>query len=124
MRERTTVRMGLVLALLAGALATTDAPAATGDLPPAKEMPSPARAGPGRGGGAGAPCASGIGIRQSGDGGRTWSAPLTPHRDGTATEHGFVSLAAESGDLAAVWLDGRKTAGHDEGAPGPGPDMT
>ncbi len=23
-----------------------------------------------------------------------------------------------------MWLDGRKTAGHDEGAPGPGPDMT
>ena len=37
--------MALVLALLAGALATSNAPGATADLPPAKELPSPAPAG-------------------------------------------------------------------------------
>jgi hypothetical protein len=50
------------------------------------------------------------------DGGRTWSKPLTPHRDGTPTEHGFVSLAAEGGSLRALWLDGRHTASEPPGA--------
>ncbi len=63
-------------------------------------------------------------ISQSGDGGRTWSAPVTPHRDGTASEHGFVSLVPDGSATLAVWLDGRKTEGHDEDAPGPMPDMT
>jgi hypothetical protein len=63
-------------------------------------------------------------ISQSEDGGRTWSEPTTPHRDGTASEHGFVSLVSDTGGALAVWLDGRKTAGHEEGAPGPMPDMT
>lgn len=59
-------------------------------------------------------------IAQSGDGGRTWSKPVTPHRDGTPTEHGFVSLFSRAGGvLEAVWLDGRETspgAGeHDHG---------
>lgn len=63
-------------------------------------------------------------ISQSEDGGRTWSQPITPHRDGTASEHGFVSLVSDTGSAFAVWLDGRKTAGHEEGAPGPMPDMT
>ena len=63
-------------------------------------------------------------VSQSDDGGRTWSTPITPHRDGTASEHGFVSLVADTGGVLAVWLDGRKTAGHDEDAPGPMPDMT
>ena len=49
-------------------------------------------------------------LAQSFDGGATWSAPLTPHRDGVATEHGFVSLAAEAGKVRAVWLDGRNAA--------------
>jgi hypothetical protein len=45
------------------------------------------------------------------DGGATWSEPVIPHRDGTPTEHGFVSLfPAPGGDLGAVWLDGRKFA--------------
>ncbi|HJO37513.1 MAG: sialidase family protein [Vicinamibacterales bacterium] len=45
----------------------------------------------------------------SDDGGETWSAPDRPHRDGTLSEHGFVSLTGygESG-LAGVWLDGRQ----------------
>lgn len=48
-------------------------------------------------------------VAQSGDGGATWSAPVVPHRDGVAAEHGFVSMWAERGDsVGAVWLDGRK----------------
>jgi hypothetical protein len=45
------------------------------------------------------------------DAGRTWSAPVIPHRDGTRTEHGFVAMAPWSPDqMGIVWLDGRKTA--------------
>ena len=55
-------------------------------------------------------------ILQSADGGRTWSAPVVPHRDGTPTEHGFVSLWSAPGGTRAVWLDGRQavrdSAGH------------
>jgi hypothetical protein len=56
-------------------------------------------------------------VRLSNDGGRTWSAPRAPHDDGTATEHGFVSIAEVNGQPYAVWLDGRATAvaGHDHG---------
>ena len=67
--------------------------------------------------------AYGVRISQSEDGGLTWGAPITPHRDGTASEHGFVSLASDTGSVLAVWLDGRKTAGHEEDSPGPMPDM-
>jgi len=66
-------------------------------------------------------------IRTSNDGGASWSAPLRPHSDGTATEHGFVTLLAEDGALRAVWLDGRNFAGpggHDGHGHGPGPEMT
>src|SRR5688500_14242919 len=50
-----------------------------------------------------------VNISRSADGGRTWSAPLVPHRDGTQTEHGFVSLFPAGGArLGAVWLDGRE----------------
>ncbi len=53
-------------------------------------------------------------IARSFDGGKTWTQPLTPHRDGTPTEHGFVSLfPAPDGALAAVWLDGREMKGDD-----------
>ena len=37
------------------------------------------------------PQAYGVRIALSADGGTLWSEPLVPHRDGTATEHGFVS---------------------------------
>jgi hypothetical protein len=47
-------------------------------------------------------------IVQSMDGGRTWSAPVTPHGDGVPAEHGFVSLFPDGTGLGAVWLDGRK----------------
>jgi hypothetical protein len=52
-------------------------------------------------------------VATSADGGATWSAGARPHRDGTATEHGFVSFvpAGARGDsTAVVWLDGRDYA--------------
>lgn len=49
-----------------------------------------------------------VNIARSTDGGKTWSKPLAPHRDGTKTEHGFVSmLPSVNGRVFAVWLDGR-----------------
>ena len=43
------------------------------------------------------------------DRGRTWSAAVTPHHDGTRTEHGFGSLFPMAGQgLGVVWLDGRQ----------------
>lgn len=43
------------------------------------------------------------------DGGNGWSNPLTPHRDGTQTEHGFVSLFELPGHkVGLIWLDGRQ----------------
>ena len=61
--------------------------------------------------------AYGVRIAQSADGGKTWSAPVTPHRDSSQTEHGFVAMWREAGNLGAVWLDGRnfKKEGHDAG---------
>src|SRR5687768_13845898 len=49
-------------------------------------------------------------IAHSTDSGGTWSEPLVPHRDGTATEHGFVSLFPFRDSLGAIWLDGRNFA--------------
>ena len=47
-------------------------------------------------------------IARSTDGGKSWGKPVSPHRDGTKTEHGFVSmLPSVNGRLFAVWLDGR-----------------
>jgi len=43
------------------------------------------------------------------DRGRTWSASVTPHHDGTQTEHGFASLFPMPGQgLGVAWLDGRQ----------------
>lgn len=52
-------------------------------------------------------------LATSRDDGRTWSAPFSPHDDGTKTEHGFVSLfeMPDAAGLGLVWLDGRETAG-------------
>jgi hypothetical protein len=48
-------------------------------------------------------------IGWSTDEGRTWAGPVTPHRDGTLSEHGFASLFPwHDGSLGAVWLDGRE----------------
>ena len=49
----------------------------------------------------------GVRLAWSEDGGATWSAPWTPHEDGTPTEHGFVSLFAKDDEVWAAWLDGR-----------------
>ena len=66
------------------------------------------------------PLAYGVRIRQSTAGG-TWQPPVTPHDDGTETEHGFASLLPWPEDrLLAVWLDGRAMAGHE----GHGGEMT
>jgi hypothetical protein len=51
-----------------------------------------------------------IAMSISDDGGTRWRAPLTPHSDGTPTEHGFISIFPWSGDIGAVWLDGRNMA--------------
>lgn len=58
--------------------------------------------------------AYGVRIAQSADGGRTWSKPVTPHRDTMPVEHGFVAMWPEGNGLGAVWLDGRKSAGQGE----------
>jgi hypothetical protein len=50
------------------------------------------------------------------DRGHTWSTSVTPHHDGTRTEHGFASLFPMPGQgLGVVWLDGRqmKEGDHD-----------
>ncbi len=54
------------------------------------------------------------------DRGRTWSTPITPHHDGTQTEHGFASLFPMPGQgLGLAWLDGRQMkAGAHEGMNG------
>jgi hypothetical protein len=66
-----------------------------------------------------------VNIARSFDGGATWSQPLVPHRDGTQTEHGFVSLfALRDQSLAAVWLDGRETLPSEGGHEHAGGAMT
>ncbi len=80
-----------------------------------------------------------VAIAVSSNAGQSWSDPVAPHRDGTPTEHGFVSLFPTSGGAGALWLDGRNTdpdashdGGHDEHAGGGmtlrsaviGPDLT
>ncbi|MEM9529848.1 MAG: exo-alpha-sialidase [Pseudomonadota bacterium] len=73
----------------------------------------------------GGPYAYDVMIARSSDGGETFGRGRSPHQDGTATEHGFVSLFALGPELAAVWLDGRKTGGghshdnHHTSASGP-----
>jgi hypothetical protein len=58
-----------------------------------------------------------VNIARSTDGGKSWSKPLAPHRDGTQTEHGFVSmLPAAGGQTFAVWLDGRNFKGDSHSA--------
>lgn len=55
-------------------------------------------------------------LARSTDGGTTWSEAVVPHRDGTETEHGFVSLLpTPDGDVLVLWLDGREYDGteHD-----------
>jgi hypothetical protein len=56
-----------------------------------------------------------VAVAISNDAGRTWSEPLTPHDDGTASEHGFVTLFPWQGAIGALWLDGRNMAGDGHG---------
>lgn len=50
-----------------------------------------------------------VALVRSGDGGRTWSAPVLVNNDGKPTEHGFVSLWPAGYDaLGIAWLDGRE----------------
>ena len=46
-------------------------------------------------------------LARSVDGGATWRRIGTPHRDGAAAEHGFVSLVPDGDAVLALWLDGR-----------------
>ena len=55
-------------------------------------------------------------LARSTDEGRTWSAPFSPHHDGTKTQHGFASLFDTGSGLGLIWLDGRAMK------PGVGPD--
>ncbi|MEP0985682.1 exo-alpha-sialidase [Ekhidna sp.] len=59
--------------------------------------------------------------------GGQWSEPVIPHKDGTPTEHGFVTMLPKNdGTFLLSWLDGRNTGGgdHDSGGHGGGGAMT
>jgi hypothetical protein len=44
------------------------------------------------------------------DNGATWTAPASPHHDGTTTQHGFATLfPTRDNGLGVIWLDGRAT---------------
>lgn len=70
--------------------------------------------------------ASDVWLTTSRDGGVHWDPPVLVHDDGTATEHGFVSLwPADRNTLGIAWLDGRHTAtagsaAHQHEGPGEG----
>jgi hypothetical protein len=54
--------------------------------------------------------ASKVMLSWSKDQGKTWLRPVSPHHDGTNTEHGFASLFQAPGSgLGLVWIDGRAT---------------
>jgi hypothetical protein len=56
------------------------------------------------------PDATNVRLSWSKDKGHTWSRPVSPHHDGTETEHGFASLfPAPGAGLGVVWIDGRAT---------------
>lgn len=67
-----------------------------------------------------APYAYDVQLLRSADG-LAWSEPVLVHDDGTATEHGFVSIWPAGGDaLGIAWLDGRETGGGHGGHEGHG----
>ncbi|WP_245814890.1 MULTISPECIES: sialidase family protein [Litoreibacter] len=54
------------------------------------------------------PFAYDVNIALSADEGRTWSAPIVPHQDGTQSQHGFATLMPITENaLISVWLDAR-----------------
>jgi hypothetical protein len=62
----------------------------------------------------GGPYAYNVNIAFPAENQRRWTDPITPHLDGTATEHGFVSLEPLGENrVLAIWLDGRETEGRD-----------
>lgn len=66
-------------------------------------------------------------IARSTTAGKDWSEAITPHRDNTQTEHGFVSLLPWGHDqLGVVWLDGRNFANsaNDHAEPNENSEMT
>lgn len=60
--------------------------------------------------------AYGVRIALSSDEGTTWGTAITPHRDSSQSEHGFVAMWNERGTLGAAWLDGRKFKKDDHDA--------
>lgn len=48
-----------------------------------------------------------VAVSISTDAGKTWQEPVTPHTDGTLSEHGFVSLYPLQDGAGVLWLDGR-----------------
>jgi hypothetical protein len=65
--------------------------------------------------------AYGVRISHSIDDGKSWSAPVVPHRDTSQTEHGFVALWRDGQRTGAAWLDGRK---FDKASHSPANEMT
>lgn len=54
-----------------------------------------------------------------------WSSPIIPHKDGTPTEHGFMTmLPNNNGSFLLSWLDGRNTGGEGHGDHKSGGAMT
>ena len=82
----------------------------TADLPGVVEMPDGQllaywqkadRSGPD-------PYATAIQLARSADAGRSWTAPISPHRDGVIGSHSFVAPFVEESGVGLVWLGGQK----------------
>jgi hypothetical protein len=70
---------------------------------------------------AGSRAAYHIRMKTSRDQGRTWGATVTPHRDDSPVEHGFVSFFdAPGGGVGVAWLDGREMTATGAGGHGAG----
>ena len=65
-----------------------------------------------------------VNVSISNDEGMSWSKPITPHKDSTLTEHGFVSMVPYKDEIMAVWLDGRNYALIQESDTVPSNEMT
>ncbi len=48
-----------------------------------------------------------VAVSISTDAGKSWHDAVQPHDDGTASEHGFVSLFGWQSGVGTIWLDGR-----------------
>jgi len=54
------------------------------------------------------PYATSVHVARSADQGRSWSAPVTPHPDGTAGQHGFISAFPMADGIGLAWLDAQE----------------